>query len=71
MYGELVYVNYGRVEDIEELHQLGVNLTGILYSIHTFVAELRIYVMLYGFGSGIGSFAILWIRSGDAVAKIL
>ena len=70
MFGELVYVNYGRVEDIEELHQLGVNLTGILYSIHTFVAELRIYVMLYGFGSE-HTFAILWIRSGDAVAKIL
>jgi hypothetical protein len=27
--GELVYVNYGRVEDIEELQKLQVNLTGI------------------------------------------
>jgi hypothetical protein len=26
--GELVYVNYGRVEDIEELQKLQVNLTG-------------------------------------------
>jgi hypothetical protein len=26
--GELVYVNYGRVEDIEELQRLQVNLTG-------------------------------------------
>jgi hypothetical protein len=26
--GELVYVNYGTVEDIRELHQMGVNLTG-------------------------------------------
>ena len=26
--GELVYVNYGRVEDIQQLEQLGVNLTG-------------------------------------------
>jgi len=26
--GELVYVNYGRVEDIEELRRLEVNLTG-------------------------------------------
>ena len=26
--GELVYVNYGRVEDIQKLEQLGVNLTG-------------------------------------------
>jgi hypothetical protein len=30
--GELVYVNYGRVEDVEELQQLGVNLTGIQYN---------------------------------------
>jgi len=26
--GELVYVNYGRVEDVKKLHDLGVNLTG-------------------------------------------
>ena len=26
--GELVYVNYGRVEDIKALEDLGVNLTG-------------------------------------------
>ena len=26
--GELVYVNYARVEDITELEELGVNLTG-------------------------------------------
>jgi hypothetical protein len=26
--GELVYVNYGTVEDIRELYQMGVNLTG-------------------------------------------
>ena len=25
--GELVYVNYGRVEDLQQLEQLGVNLT--------------------------------------------
>jgi hypothetical protein len=28
--GDLVYVNYGTVEDIQELHMLGVNLTGIV-----------------------------------------
>ena len=27
--GDLVYVNYGRVEDIEELQKLEVDLTGI------------------------------------------
>jgi hypothetical protein len=26
--GDLVYVNYGRIEDLAELEQLGVSLTG-------------------------------------------
>ena len=28
--GDLVYVNYGRIEDMAELEQLGVSLTGTL-----------------------------------------